>query len=673
MNNVITNNHTKKIALKSLRIVSPYLLLCILFWTWGRLSFLLPSVCRIILLSLLMLVSLSLLVLDCYWLFRKNWVKLLVFIACTVWGIWLYDSLDRLSPEQFNIWLRTLNAINNSFSSFFLSRGDYQVHLMPEGIMTHGYILFHFTMYVFVAALTLSLFGRKIINTLNGFTTLLMPTYAFWSKKQNEKVDALCKSILDNTAYEQMVLAFEENSPSAQNALFDQYMSRDIVVSFIDRRRLSLSVRRASQHFFMDSDAHWNLAMANLLLEQLPAKSSRKPKITLRISDDQEDLFQCWAIRAREKADVTLFSEEQMVAQSFTMNHPMLQTPGIEIDKNTCKVSGTFQVLLVGFNRQARELLRAVVIDSQFVGSEFKADIAAETTADYEWFCQLYSEAVREYSLNFKAVSSQSKEFWTEMERKIGEYNRVIICQDDDYANITTAFRYQKLAKEHGKNPKDILYVQVKERLLYPCLATMGDKTMPFTIFGQRKTCYSYQSVFQNKIEKIARLMNHLYYDSYPSSDAAWNAVLFLGQNAQRSAVRGQLNHLRILFGDKNHRPPEHQDKNYKETYKKWSQEFNEKMKGNVLEVLAENDHRRWCALYYLNGIKRLDISTTPLPIKRWKKSQILEFNAHAGLCPYNELPQLDAFLAEKGKAYKTASQEYIRQLIRKIPDFWKE
>lgn len=656
-----------KVLLKTFRIVSPYLLLCLLFWTWGRLSLLLPSVWRIVLLSLLVLGSLSLLVLDCYWLFRKNWVKLLVFIACTVWGIWLYDSLDRLSPEQFNIWLRSLNAINNSFSSFFLSRGDYQVHLMPGGMMTHGYILFHFTMYVFVAALTLSLFGRKIINALNGFTTLLMPTYAFWSKKQNEKVDALCRSILDNTAYEQMVLVFEEKNPSAQNTLFDQYMSRDIVLSFIDRRRLSLPVRHACRHYFMDSDAHWNLSMANLLLEQLPAKSSRRPKITLRISDDQEDLFQCWAIRAREKADVTLFSEEQMVAQAYTMNHPMLQTPRIVIDKDTCKVSGTFHVLLVGFNRQARELLKAVVCDSQFVGSQFKADIAAETPADYEWFCQLYSEAVSEYSLNFRAVSSQSKEFWAEIERKIGEYNRVIICQDDDYANITTAFRFQKLAKEHGIDPRDILYVQVKERLLYPCLANMGDATKPFTIFGQRKACYSYQAVFQNRVEKIAKRMNFLYYDSYPTSEAAWNRVLFLGQNAQRSAVRGQLNLLRILFGDKDF-PPEQQNR-------QWLLDngFNEKLTDAALEVLAENDHRRWCALYCLNGIKRLDVSTTSLPIKCWRRNQIIDFNAHAGLCKYSELPKVDAWLAEKGNSDKAASQEYIRQLIRKIPDFWDE
>ena len=679
----------KRAVFKVIKFIAPYIFFCALFCLWNVVSLHIPPFCSIIILALIVLGSVSILVLDCYQLFRNHWIKFLFFLACACWGIWIYNHVDSLPSGKFNVWLRTLNAINNALSSFFVSRGDYQVHLMPDDLTTHGYILFHFAMYVFVAAFTLSLFGRKLINSVNGFISFLMPTYAFWTKKRSEKAEALCRSIIENTVYEQMILVSDVQDANARNTLYDSYLSRDTVLAFIDDGEIPLFVRRAKRHFFLDSEAHWNLAMANLLLAKLPENPRNKPTIVLRISDDQEDLFQHWAEQARNKADVTLFSEEQMLAQNYIMRYPMLKTPGIDIDSKTGRVSGTFRVLLIGFNNQARELLKAIVCDSQFVGSHFQADIIAGKAQEYEWYCHLQPDCLREYSLNFITADVNSQSFWQIVEGKIGEkngYNRIIICQDDDYANTTLAFRYLKLAKSHGIDLAKVLYVQIKEELLYPCLK----EPRPFTIFGQRKTCYSYQNFFQDRINMIAKRMNYLFYGNMgylkdvPDAnilvlneakvDEAWNSLKLISQNAARAAVRGQINLIRILLGGK--------DCSVEFLNCQWLKDngFAEKLTDAILEVLAEDDHLCWNAFYYMNGIRRINMNNTAFPIRPGKANYISEYNAHVRLCPYCELPAVDVFLAKEGgrmacEAFSIPddTQKFIRHVIRKIPELWNE
>ena len=489
-----TNFKVKRTVFKFIKFIAPYIFFYAFFCLWNIVSLHIPSFCSIILLALIVLGGVSILVLDCYQLFRNHWIKFIFFLACACWGIWIYNHVDGLPSGKFNVWLRTINAINNALSSFFVSRGDYQVHLMPDDLITHGYILFHFAMYVFVAAFTLSLFGRKLINSVNGFISLLIPTYALWTKKRSEKAEALCRSIIENTVYEQMILVSDVQDSNTRNSLYDKYLSRDTVLAFIDNGAIPLAVRSAKKHFFLDSEAHWNLAMANLLLANLPENPKAKPSIVLRISNDQEDLFRHWAEQAGKKADVTLFSEEQMLARNYVMRYPMQKTPGIDLDAETGRVSGALSVLLIGFNIQARELLKAIVRDGQFAGSHFQADIIAGETQEYEWYCHLQPDYLRDHSLNFTAADVNSQSFWQKLEREIGRYNRIIICLDDDYANTTLAFRCLSLAKSHDIDLAKVLYVQIKEELLYPCLKATGDK--PFTIFGQRKICYDYQNFF---------------------------------------------------------------------------------------------------------------------------------------------------------------------------------
>ena len=138
-----TKLKVKRAFFKAIKFIAPSFFFCALFCLWNVVSLHIPPFCSIIILALIVLGSVSILVLDCYQLFRNHWIKFLFFLACACWGIWIYNHVDSLPSGKFNVWLRTLNAINNALSSFFVSRGDYQVHLMPDDLTTHGYILFH--------------------------------------------------------------------------------------------------------------------------------------------------------------------------------------------------------------------------------------------------------------------------------------------------------------------------------------------------------------------------------------------------------------------------------------------------------------------------------------------------------------------------------------------------
>ena len=188
----------------------------------------------------------------------------------------------------------------------------------------------------------------------------------------------------------------------------------------------------------------------------------------------------------------------------------------------------------------------------------------------------------------------------------------------------------------------------------------------------------------------IAKRMNYLFYGKMgylkdasegnllePNEaevEKAWNTLRLFSQNAARAAVRGQMNLIRILLGGK--------DCSIEILNSQWLKDngFAGKLTDAVLEVLAEDDHLCWNAYHYMNGIRRLNLNNTAFKIRSGKADYISQYNAHAGLCPYDELPNLDALLVKgddrmAGGTTPTPndSQEFIRHLIRNIPELWRE
>jgi len=483
-----------------------------------------------------------------------------------------------------------------------------------------------------------------------------------------EQAKILAKDIKEKSSCRCIFLVSKEKEND--NALYDELRDIGAIILYVNFEDDKMKFpKKIDKFFFIEEDEQFNMEMSVRLLKKPPTKwqewmnilkkwmnilitlfeklkkkfPAKEKNIYVRTESKQFYSYIGNELEANSEQykniEFHIFNQSDLTARLFVKENPMLNSPKIKIDPKNLHVEGEFNVLLLGFGWQGQELLKKCVCDSQFVGSTFKATII---DSDFEThhgdYPVLYDECIEHYNLDFKSDTVGSKKFYEWLDAEIDKFNRIIIALGNDEFNINTAEKITEILHKHGTlNTKEIVFA---------CVLRLEHYSRDFTTFGKLTEIYTEEMIVNAEMDIIAKQMHFGWVDKnkYPTIERAWfhdGSDLLWNHDSSRASAMGIGNILRLL------EMKSIKQSEIKDNVVVSEEEFRDFIKPYI-DILAENEHKRWNAYHFTKGIrlwKLSNVTYNELIKSDMKANQIKEYNRHAALIDFDQLTGLDKII----------------------------
>jgi hypothetical protein len=273
-------------------------------------------------------------------------------------------------------------------------------------------------------------------------------------------------------------------------------------------------------------------------------------------------------------------------------NLPPYKSPKMDFEDG--KAKHDFTVMIVGFGKMGQTALKHLIMNGQFVGSNMKAIIVdKDKDTDNE---KKHVERLFRYryptieklccELEFHFLTIPCQDFFDLINEKL---DYIVLALNDDETNKQTALEVDLIYKRKG--------------MTLPMIALIGDyenrDSVPFNenrenvkIFGSREDIYQESEIINHEIDSMAKLVNDVYEETR-MSDPSQNQTkiewenLSLHKQASNRAVADFIDAMLVLANITEY---EAINKNELTTNRE------------LVEILAETEHRRWNAFHAVSG-----------------------------------------------------------------------
>lgn len=601
-------------------------------------------------------------------LMQRNRWKMIGFTALYLAAVWVYEG----ALEENRV-VDILAPVNNTLSIFFPSRGSYS-DTFSDTVPFH---VIHLLSYLFFAMIGFSWFGRRLLNRAGCYLIPSCVKNVFWGYSEGSVL--LAKDMLKQTIWQQVVFVLPPHLEKNEE-LFELLDDIGAAVIYQDLDATS-RIPRAYRHFFLTDDTDQNVKVA---LKVFAKVHLQKKERHLYVNSNMVDISKLFNDYEETTTNVHIINPAEITARELMRNHHPLDMPGIQIDPQKALVQGSFNILQLGFGETGREVLNKMICNTQYVGSQFKATICdQDLNTKHGAYHLLYRYCVEQYHLDINSINSEvgSEAFYDWMNAHIGEYNRIIIALGSDALNIDVALTLARIMKNKaipthkGLSTHDYLFVHVRDVDKY---SYYKNPKSPIQLFGDWGEIYSYGVIVNEELDTLAKEMNWDWADSkhtlYKNAEEPWRLANIFSQDSSRSSAEGITNTLKLIgmFYGINQQATPISDEQFNATIEP------------ILEVLAENEHLRWNAFHFTRGVLVWDytrIAEEDFLSYKCKANQVAQFNKHAALIPYKELPLLDERLNAYIKKWNSLhseekpkellhNQENDRNFVRDIPRF---
>ena len=561
----------------------------------------------------------------------------------------------------------------SAIAEFFPSRGMYDT---PTGNYAWTKILFYYLSCVFSISIVIAIWGGKITNRWRLFLLrfLGMKRYVFWCDVPSQKEFMLANDIYTSSYDDHCIFNVEEAHIDNVADLQSNLNYHGHLLCLRKPMQFQKVCLSATKHFFLTDDYNWNIRKANQLWEKYQSVPHKKLDFYVRISDDVRKVWaEHWAegIQKKSDIDIHLINEATMLARILVSQHPLLKSPGVQIQEEKGKVAGRIRVLLLGFGEVGKAILKATICDGQFLQSgpdsgrklPFSVDVVDCDKAAFDLYEAFFEDAMKEYDVHFFRQDVCSSDFYRWLESKLPSYNRIIIAFGKDSLNLETASRIKTIARRNdivfglsGKASAGMM-IRISDGMTAKVLRdpTQNDQVEDI-FFGVLDECYCRDVIIHEKLDRRAKIINRnhiaqLHPDSLSELDTedAWKRVSMFDREKARSCASG-VNNLLLLAGMKE----------AEFTPEQWNALISER---DLLNVLAETEHMRWCAFLMMCGIKKWPLSEVGDDDR--KPNDIRKHMRHAALTDFKDLPEVDRRFGRDPDSLQHSN----RQFIRSIPD----
>ena len=316
-----------------------------------------------------------------------------------------------------------------------------------------------------------------------------------------------------------------------------------------------------------------------------------------------------------------------------------------------------FDCAIVGFGRHGQAVLKQLLMNGQFTGSEFHASVFAPNYENQAGYMKAECASMFEnYDINSFKADGRSIEFYNYIDRHIGTLKLIAVCTGNEYNDREISNNLMMYLKR--RNAQHICVVRCgKDGVRYQ--ETVGSPIITANI-------YSLDYLSAQKADRDAIIINSNYDDSDRTDWEKWMACDSFSKMSSRASADFLPAFLRasgltadeVLAGNW---PPS----------------------ADVLEVLGETEHLRWNAFHFVMGYSPMSSAEFDERAETYKKrvekglpgirlSKDSENRTHACLVPWEELDALsEAERAITGRDVDYKQYDINNVLI--IPEILKQ
>ena len=283
---------------------------------------------------------------------------------------------------------------------------------------------------------------------------------------------------------------------------------------------------------------------------------------------------------------VISFDEYEMCARLLINEYPLCDA--IKFDENG-RACEDMNVLIVGFGRIGHEVLRKVVANGQFEGSNFHATIYDPNFEHRTGFIKSqYPGIFVNYNIDFEPQSGRSNKIFRFIQDNASTLKYIVVCLDD-----------RDMARDIAVHMVDRFYALGYSRNVYTC------DTKSIRCYSQHPeecaTHWLYDSglLYSGELDSYAMELNHRY-SGGKSIAEDWKNCDYFGRMSSRASVDYLMPLLRRLTGG-------------------------ERILTDIQrENIAKSEHLRWNAFHYTFGFEAMDIGEFVQRVKD-RQAEILE------------------------------------------------
>jgi len=421
-------------------------------------------------------------------------------------------------------------------------------------------------------------------------------------------------------------------------------------------------IRSCRRKFLEGIRSCWRKFLDKIKFDKFPCEIH----FYLRVTDDEKAY---WAVQWAEKLQashelkemnvnliVHLVNEEAIVARQLQLRYPLLSekdTPCIRIDHDTCKVDGSFRILLLGFSDGGQAVLREMICNGQFVHADpkdrFLVDVVDRNEVLTSGYAARYRDAVQAYNISFINKEVLSGDFYSWLEKNLSSYNRIIVSFWNDDLNLELAAIIVRLGKYL------CLGSDWMRHRLYVRFSRSVDIFPDVCFFGSIKECYSKEVIIDEDLDRKAKKVYRTYKDANKKNlplteEEEWRKMDMFDQESNRSTADRLRSQLTLLGMTESALDPRGGFDPGKDR----------------MEVLAATGHLHWNAFQLTHGIRpwpRADITDDDVRRLHRRANDIEEHLRHAAIVAYAELPDIDRRLDNDPNHFQDNERNFIRKM----------
>ena len=270
---------------------------------------------------------------------------------------------------------------------------------------------------------------------------------------------------------------------------------------------------------------------------------------------------------------VSAVNEPQMTARLLIRKYPPCNYLTFDDD---CKATKNFEALIVGFGQVGQAVLKSVLMNAQFEGSNFHLSVFATNCNSTDGrFADQFGSLCSNYDLSFYGYDARSRKMYEYLSENRDTLKYVVVCVGNDALNHEIAADLTAYFSRYGC---DIPVFICSRKGVESCAVDISDTVV--------HNIYSTDLVDSENLDKMAMAVNHIYQKSKDKTPLQnWMECDYFS----RQSCRAFADFLPAIL---------HITNKTEEQILTDGFELTDIQKDN----LSKTEHLRWCAFHYCVG-----------------------------------------------------------------------
>ncbi len=262
--------------------------------------------------------------------------------------------------------------------------------------------------------------------------------------------------------------------------------------------------RRQITLYALHRDYLKNIQYATALLEAFQQRGVESGRLSLVIHAREDEAAKKLQVGLERfgYGFVTVFQEPALAARLLTLRYPPCSSISFDAEG---MAKENFETLVIGFGRLGQTVLRQLIMNGQFAGSTFRADVFAPDMEDQDgYFRNSFPEIEKHYQVHFHPYDGRSRQLYDHLKERLEHVKYITVCTGSETLN-----------EEIGEDLRDFIFQHGRQIPVYLCSNRGIKVTDGKTGESEAYQIYHPDVLSTQKLDQMAMMVNCYYMGSY--------------------------------------------------------------------------------------------------------------------------------------------------------------